>query len=136
MTNLFILIDFNGMYKDNDKDYIIDKFIKYGIDSEHQKVYLTNGCGTKTRVDTFYELTTGHEFYISCIDRENNKILGCFLDTEINVNSKFILCDKKRINSFYQEIIDLGMANSYEKAVREILDLDRNKSLFSRIRNK
>ena len=76
MTNLFILIDFNGMYKDNDKDYIIDKFIKYGIDSEHQKVYLTNGCGTKTRVDTFYELTTGHEFYISCIDRENNKILG------------------------------------------------------------
>ena len=60
MTNLFILIDFNGMYKDNDKDYIIDKFIKYGIDSEHQKVFLTNGCGTKTRVDTFYELTTGH----------------------------------------------------------------------------
>ena len=123
MTNLFILIDFNGMYKDNDTDYIIDKFI-------------TNGCGTKTRVDTFYELTTGHEFYISCIDRENNKILGCFLDTEINVNSKFILCNKKRINSFYQEIIDLGMANSYEKAVREILDVGRNKSLFSRIRNK
>lgn len=136
MTNLFILIDFNGMYKDNDKDYIIDKFIKYGIDSEHQKVYLTNGYGTKTRVDTFYELTTGHEFYISCIDRENNKISGCFLDTEINVNSKFILCDKKRINSFYQEIIDSGMANSYEKAVREILDVGRNKSLFSRIRNK
>ena len=54
MTNLFILIDFNGMYKDNDKDYIIDKFIKYVIDSEHQKVYLTNGCGTKTRLDTFY----------------------------------------------------------------------------------
>ena len=31
MTNLFILIDFNGMYKDNDKDYIIDKFGKIDI---------------------------------------------------------------------------------------------------------
>lgn len=136
MNNLFIMIRVSDI-NDNDLDNkTIDIFKKYDIEYEYQRIYLTNRYLTQKKIDSFYELTTGHEFLINSVNREDGSFDGYFLDTEKRVNSRFILCDKSEINKFYQDIIDKGLARKYENAVYDILDNGRYKNRFFKSRNK
>lgn len=136
MNNLFIMIGVDEISLNGDNNKIIDIFKKYNIEHEYQRIYLTNRYLTQKKIDSFYELTTGYEFLINSVNKENSSFNGYFFNTDILVDSKFIVCDKSEINKFYQNIIDKGLAKEYENAVYEILDNRKYKNKFFRSRNK
>lgn len=139
----YLIIPVSNIALNNDQTYDANRiFNHYEVANIHRLVVLK-----LFDIDIFndtkaYELLTNEIFHFegSIIKRilspyTPNTIKGHSDTVTVEINPKLVTIDE--VKAFYQEIIDHGEANDYQKAVRELLLSNKKKLSFNeKVRSK
>ena len=135
IKNYYLIIPIRDVYVRDRKGDIISsdggvatkKFDEYKIPKDFQKIILKVSIGGIYSPKDAFELTTDEMFYFKTpiIEHILGKNKGMLMLSSHNIDiytDSHHIYHADKVKTFYQQIIDAGLALDYESAIREIFN--------------
>lgn len=151
-NHYYLLVSVDDIYNSHSLNNVVivdnskarNSFAQNNVPSKYQKVIIKVAVGGITEPVDAFELVTKKMFYFkvpflrSILNPTANPIIE-ILTKDVRLIAENKLYHADAIKKFYQEIIDNNLALNYNKAIREIFDMPKEKenhNIFTRIKKK